>query len=85
MPYLGYELPLGLEVASGVLLHYVCSGERLFGSCYTRCAPKQLVDVQHPLTVGGFHSFRDRSRLRFPPLYLRLLWGVLLPEILDPP
>ena len=53
----GYGLPLGLEVALGILLHYARHKERLFGDkpwTYTRCSEDQLVSGQYPISVGGF-------------------------------
>ncbi|MHA7877472.1 MAG: tetratricopeptide repeat protein [Bacteroidota bacterium] len=56
----GWELPSGLEAATSILACYAQSGnrkERLFGASpwtYTRCTPKQLIDGEWPLAIGGF-------------------------------
>ncbi|MHA7877468.1 MAG: hypothetical protein ACX93T_00915 [Bacteroidota bacterium] len=56
----GWELPSGLEAATSILACYAQSGnreERLFGDSpwtFTRCTPKQLIDGEYPLAVGGF-------------------------------
>ena len=57
---LGYDLPIDLEVATGILLHYHKHKERLFSDgdppTYTRCmGDKQLVGGSSPIiAVGGF-------------------------------
>lgn len=54
----GYALPTALEAATAILLHHVCTGERLFSydpCTYTRC--KDLIsflDCTYPAVVGGF-------------------------------
>jgi len=55
----GYELPSALEAATGILAHYVRTGERLYGAnplTYTRCTATQLVNEIWPLVVGGFEA-----------------------------
>jgi hypothetical protein len=52
-----YEVPGALEAATAILMHHVCTGERLFGNdpwTYMRC--QELVNVEDPVVVGGFES-----------------------------
>ena len=54
---LPYELPQALEAATAILLHYVRTGERLYGDdpwTYTRC--QETVANKYPVVVGGFSS-----------------------------
>jgi NLR family CARD domain-containing protein 3 len=54
---LPYEIPGALEAATAILMHYVCTGERLFGDSpwtYTRC--QELIGSKYPVVVGCFES-----------------------------
>ena len=76
----GYDLPSGLEAATGILLHYARHRERLFGDnsrskTYTRCTDTELVVGKWPIVVGGFgasglgvHSHRLHDIIVFAAL-----------------
>lgn len=57
---LHYDMPYMLETATAILLHYVCTGERLYAGThgtYTRCKEQIVYESEdHPVVVGDFSS-----------------------------
>ncbi|MDN3509458.1 MAG: hypothetical protein P0S93_05565 [Candidatus Neptunochlamydia sp.] len=55
-----YDIPSAVEVAASIVMHYLKTGEVLYGTkplTYTRC--KEILKRGNPMAVGAFSSFKE--------------------------